>query len=196
MEQQEPTGRRNTKRGSETSRGAGQCSNCWTYSCRTAAASRREQQTSAGHKNIARQLVRRNHDNWCAMLDITSKSRITNSSIQSGDLDEPLAPILNSEGKKSSLYPSNLRSLFAYDGKDRWFSLSPSSCECFCESVETAKKLNKDCGLVEAEELDKNLKQFLAHIGNRFRIWLQGDQLTKWFHQGTRVEVVVQGTED
>jgi len=87
-----------------------------------------------------------------------SKSRITNSHIQSGDLDEPLAPILNSEGKKSSLYPSNLRSLFAYD-------------------LETAKKLNKDCGLVEAEELDKNLKQFLAHIG-------------------TRVEVVVRETED
>jgi hypothetical protein len=54
-----------------------------------------------------------------AMLDITSKSRITNSRIQSGDLDEPLAPILNSKGKKSSLYPSNLRSLFAYDGTDR-----------------------------------------------------------------------------
>jgi len=87
-----------------------------------------------------------------------SKSRIANSRIQSGDLDEPLAPILNSEGKRSSLYPSNLRSLFAYD-------------------VETAKMLNKDCGLVEAEEIDKNLKQFLAHIG-------------------TRVEVVVQGTED
>ena len=33
------------------------------------------------------------------------------------------------------------------------------------KSVETAKKLNKDCGLVEAEQLDKNLKQFLAHIG-------------------------------
>jgi len=45
------------------------------------------------------------------------------------------------------------------------------------KSVETAKQLNRDCGLVEAEELDKNLKQFLAHIG-------------------TRVEVVVQGTED
>jgi hypothetical protein len=55
-----------------------------------------------------------------AMLDIQiSKSRITNSYIQSGDLDEPLAPVLNSEGKKSSLYPSNLRSLFAYDRKDQ-----------------------------------------------------------------------------
>jgi hypothetical protein len=33
------------------------------------------------------------------------------------------------------------------------------------KSVETAKKLNKDCGLVEAEERDKNLQHFLAHIG-------------------------------
>ena len=54
-----------------------------------------------------------------AVLDIQkiSKSRIANSYIQSRDLDEPLAPILNSEGRKSSLYPSNLRSLFAYDRK-------------------------------------------------------------------------------
>ncbi|KAF8806522.1 hypothetical protein BYT27DRAFT_7191067 [Phlegmacium glaucopus] len=87
-----------------------------------------------------------------------SEARITNSYIQSGDWDMPLAPILNSEGKKSNLYPSNLRSLFAYD-------------------LESAKTLNKDCGLVEAEELDMNLKQFLAHIG-------------------TRVEVVVQSKED
>ena len=35
----------------------------------------------------------------------------------------------------------------------------------YYKSVESAKQLNKDCGLVEAEELDKNLKQFLAHIG-------------------------------
>lgn len=48
-----------------------------------------------------------------------SKSRIANSNIQSGDLVEPLADILNSEGKKSSLYPSNLRSLFAYDREDQ-----------------------------------------------------------------------------
>lgn len=33
------------------------------------------------------------------------------------------------------------------------------------ESVESAKKLNKDYGLDEAEEVDKNLKRFLAHIG-------------------------------
>jgi len=33
------------------------------------------------------------------------------------------------------------------------------------KSVESAKTLNKDCALVEAEELDMNLKQFLAHIG-------------------------------
>lgn len=56
-----------------------------------------------------------------AVLDVQkiSKSRIANSNIQSGDLDEPLAPILNSEGKKSSIYPANLRSLFAYDRKDQ-----------------------------------------------------------------------------
>lgn len=101
------------------------------------------------------------------MLDLKvqfSKARITNSRIQSGDLDEPLAPILNSEGKKSSIYPSNLRSLFAYDRKDSWLPLFLQTDDC-CKSVETAKQLNKDCGLVEAEELDKNLKQFLAHIG-------------------------------
>ena len=63
------------------------------------------------------------------------------------------------------------------------------------KSVETAKMLNKDCGLVEAEELDKNLKQFLAHIGKSILNNISY-QLSKSFHQGTRVEVVVQGTED
>ena len=63
------------------------------------------------------------------------------------------------------------------------------------KSVETAKKLNKDCGLDEAEELDKNLKRFLAHIGKSISIFYI-HQLTKTFHQGTRFEVVVQDTED
>jgi hypothetical protein len=45
------------------------------------------------------------------------------------------------------------------------------------KSVETAKKLNKDYGLVEAEELDKNLKQFLAHIGKSISNIYQDDYL-------------------
>lgn len=103
----------------------------------------------------------------CLIFKTISKSRITNSHIQSEDLDAPLAPILNSEGKKSSLYPSNLRSLFAYDRKDQmiFFSCCKMDHLIIVKSVETAKKLNKDCGLVEAEEVDKNLNQFLAHIG-------------------------------
>ena len=47
------------------------------------------------------------------------------------------------------------------------------------KSVETAKKLNKDCGLDEAEELDKNLKQFLAHIGKSISNIYQDDYLPK-----------------
>lgn len=135
------------------------------------------------------------------MLDIQkiSKSRITNSYIQSGDLDEPLAPVLNSEGKKSSLYPSNLRSLFAYDRKDQWFLPLTAKWMIVVKSVETAKRLNKDCGLVEAEELDKNLKQFLAHIGKSISNIYQDDYLLtdpKSLHKGTRVVVEVRDTED
>ena len=69
------------------------------------------------------------------------------------------------------------------------------------KSVETAKKLNKDCGLVEAEELDKNLKQFLAHIGKSISNIYQraSDYLLtdpKSLYQGTGVEVEVRDTED
>ena len=50
------------------------------------------------------------------------------------------------------------------------------------KSVETAKKLNKDCGLDEAEQLDKNLKRFLAHIGKSIsNIYVyQGNYLRKF----------------
>jgi len=45
------------------------------------------------------------------------------------------------------------------------FSLSCCKMDDCYKTVETAKKLNKDYGLDEAEELHKNLKRFLAHIG-------------------------------
>ena len=48
------------------------------------------------------------------------------------------------------------------------------------ESVQTAKNLNKDCGLDEADSLDKNLKRFLAHIGKSIsNIYIYQELLTK-----------------
>ena len=68
------------------------------------------------------------------------------------------------------------------------------------ESVETAKKLNKDYELDEAEELDKNLKRFLAHIGKSIsNIYIQiiaNKGTYQTLLQGTRFEVVVRDTED
>ncbi|KAF8161255.1 hypothetical protein B0H34DRAFT_700150 [Crassisporium funariophilum] len=80
-----------------------------------------------------------------------SESRLANSNIQSGNLDDPLASILTSDGKKSDFYPSNLRSLFVYD-------------------LESARALNRDYGLVVADTVELNLKQFLAHIGTRVEL--------------------------
>lgn len=51
------------------------------------------------------------------------------------------------------------------------------------KSVETAKKLNKDCGLDEAEELDKNLKRFLEHIGKSFLNIYQDSYLPKLYNK-------------
>jgi hypothetical protein len=48
-------------------------------------------------------------------------------------------------------------------------------------SVETAKKLNKDYGLDEAEELDKNLKRFLEHIGKSISNIYQDNYLPQKF---------------
>jgi hypothetical protein len=73
--------------------------------------------------------------------------------------------------------------------------LSAENGSIVVKSVETAKQLNKDCGLVEAEELDKNLKQFLAHIGESISGYLSS-KLTSlmikervsrwWFNLKTR----------
>lgn len=64
------------------------------------------------------------------------------------------------------------------------------------ESVESAKTLNRDYGLVEAEGRDENLKQFLAHIGKTIFVKIKQLTLKISLHlEGTQVIVVVQGTE-
>ncbi|KAF8967942.1 hypothetical protein BDZ97DRAFT_482399 [Flammula alnicola] len=75
-----------------------------------------------------------------------SESRMTNSFIQSTNLEDPLAPILTAEGKKSSYYPANTRCLFGYD-------------------LESAKGLSKDYELTDTDDLFMNFQQFLKHIG-------------------------------
>ncbi|KAF9469997.1 hypothetical protein BDZ94DRAFT_48995 [Collybia nuda] len=75
-----------------------------------------------------------------------SEARMRNSSIQYTDLDEPLAPILVRDGTTSSLYPSDLRSLFCYED-------------------EVVKALVKEYDLPEDELFETNLERFMRHIG-------------------------------
>lgn len=80
-----------------------------------------------------------------------SESRLANSFIQLTNPNDPLAPILTSEGKTSPLYPPNTRCLFGYD-------------------LESAKGLNKDYELGESDDLSTNLQQFLKHIGTSVEV--------------------------
>jgi len=75
-----------------------------------------------------------------------SEARIANSFIHTNNLLDPLAPILTPKGERSPFWPSNAQSLFSYD-------------------LESAKELNKGYELTESENLQKNFKQFLKHIG-------------------------------
>ncbi|KAI0717286.1 hypothetical protein C8T65DRAFT_572214 [Cerioporus squamosus] len=67
------------------------------------------------------------------------------------NLNDPLEVVLKPDGTKSSLYPANLRSLFAYDNAK-------------------ARSLLNDFGLHDHGVLEKNLNRFMAHVGIRFEL--------------------------
>lgn len=75
-----------------------------------------------------------------------SEARMANAQLDSTDLYKPLAVVVTSAGKKSANFPLDMCSLFAY-------------------SVDAARALVRDYGLVEAEELEVNIKMFLEYIG-------------------------------
>jgi len=83
---------------------------------------------------------------------INSEARRVNSVLRSPrDLGEPLAIVLKADGRKSEVFPADLRSLFSYDAK-------------------MAKALVKDFGLPESEVRETNLNRFMSHIGIQFSL--------------------------
>jgi len=83
---------------------------------------------------------------------INSEARRVNSVLRSPrDLGEPLAVVLKADGRKSELFPFDLRSLFSYD-------------------LKMAKALVKDHGLLESEIRETNLNRFMSHIGVQFSL--------------------------
>lgn len=98
-------------------------------------------QAEEGRRHIAE--VRRALEN--------SEARRKNSVLKPSpnNLADALAVVLRPNGKKSRLYPANLRSLFDYD-------------------YAKSKELVQDFGLHDHGVLEKNLNGFMAHIGIRF----------------------------
>jgi len=83
---------------------------------------------------------------------INSEARRVNSVLRSPrDLGEPLAAVLKADGRKSELFPFDLRSLFLYD-------------------LKMSKALARDHGLVESEVRETNLNRFMSHIGIQFSL--------------------------
>ncbi|KAF8070767.1 hypothetical protein FPV67DRAFT_1488664 [Lyophyllum atratum] len=75
-----------------------------------------------------------------------SEARAKNSLLQATNLDEPLIPILTPDGRKSKLFPADLRSLFSYE-------------------LDMAKALVKDFEMEEDDSLQVNYGRFMRHIG-------------------------------
>jgi len=83
---------------------------------------------------------------------INSEARRVNSVLRSPrDLNEPLAVVLKADGRKSELFPFDLKSLFLYD-------------------LKMAKALAQDHGLLESEMRETNLNRFMSHIGIQFSL--------------------------
>ncbi|KAF8891758.1 hypothetical protein BD779DRAFT_1512952 [Infundibulicybe gibba] len=82
---------------------------------------------------------------------LNSESRIQNAALDLDNQDEPLAPILKTDGSRSKLFPADLRSLFAYE-------------------LEMAQQLLKDYGIEEAGILEVNFNRFMSHAGVKFQL--------------------------
>lgn len=81
-----------------------------------------------------------------------SEARRVNSVLRTPrDLGERLADVLKLDGRKSELYPADLRSLFSYD-------------------IRMAQALVKDYGLAESEVRETNFNRFMSHIGIQFTL--------------------------
>ncbi|KAI0745057.1 hypothetical protein C8Q76DRAFT_702307 [Earliella scabrosa] len=82
-----------------------------------------------------------------------SEARRLNANLRPSptNLGDKLEIVFKPDGSQSALYPSNLRSLFSYDGVK-------------------ARALLKDYGLHDHGVLEKNLNRFMAHIGIRFEL--------------------------
>ncbi|KAH9922077.1 uncharacterized protein B0H18DRAFT_526907 [Fomitopsis serialis] len=79
-----------------------------------------------------------------------SEARRQNSSLRTYNLDQSLAEVLKLDGKKSTLWPGNLRSLFNY-------------------SAAQARDLAHDYGLGgPIGDRERNISHFMAHIGISF----------------------------
>ncbi|KAH9914672.1 uncharacterized protein B0H18DRAFT_1044417 [Fomitopsis serialis] len=79
-----------------------------------------------------------------------SEARRQNSSLRTYNLDQSLAEVLKLDGKKSTLWPGNLRSLFNY-------------------SAAQAQGLAHDYGLGgQIDDRERNINRFMAHIGVSF----------------------------
>ncbi|KAK7473063.1 hypothetical protein VKT23_001166 [Stygiomarasmius scandens] len=81
-----------------------------------------------------------------------SEARRINNTLDMGLIqDEPLLPILKSDGKESDLYPADLISLLCYDS-------------------ETMKRLLADYDLPVDDVLQVNFNRFMAHIGIKHQL--------------------------
>ncbi|KAI0783059.1 hypothetical protein C8Q75DRAFT_811282 [Abortiporus biennis] len=80
-----------------------------------------------------------------------SEARRENSIISTDNLNDALQVVLKPDGTKSTLYPANLNSLFAY---------SPAMLA----------NLLKDHDLAVHHQREKNLNRFMAHIGIPFQL--------------------------
>ncbi|EGO00682.1 hypothetical protein SERLA73DRAFT_71676 [Serpula lacrymans var. lacrymans S7.3] len=80
-----------------------------------------------------------------------SEARRLNSNLRTHNLDEPLAIVLKTNGRKSYIYPTSLRALFSYDGPK-------------------VKALLRDYELIEDEVRERNLNRFMSYIGIRFQL--------------------------
>lgn len=82
---------------------------------------------------------------------VNSEARRANSVLRANNLDDPLTQVLKPDGTYSEIFPSDLRTLFSYDG-------------------ETSLKLVRDFALQEHELRERNLNRFMAFIGIPFHL--------------------------
>ncbi|KAF8526065.1 hypothetical protein BU17DRAFT_83579 [Hysterangium stoloniferum] len=82
---------------------------------------------------------------------VNSEARRHNSTLRASNLDDPLSQVLKPDGTQSEFFPTDLRTLFAYDAAN-------------------AQKLVHDFGLQEHEARERNLNRFMSYIGIPFHL--------------------------